>query len=270
MTELIKLVVDGSCAEIILNKPARRNALCQKMWKALPQMIGEAVRDEQVSVIIIHGGNTGAFAAGADISEFAEIYETQEKATAASAAMADAVAAVENCEKPIVAAIEGACIGGGVSIAAACDLRFAEHGSKFAVTPGKLGLLYSPADTRRLIAVVGHAAAKDLLLSGRLITFEEAQAIRLINHPTPEGGALRAAKTWAEQVGHLSQASVRATKEMFRGLENGWQDHTPEAIDLFLNALISRDFEEGYRAFLEKRAPQFPGNGPSKPGGRSG
>ena len=270
MTELIYLQKTDGIAQLILHKPARRNALCLAMWHAIPQLITEAVRDHSVSVLIIHGGDAGAFAAGADISEFAEIYATPERSAETSAILAAAVQASEDCPKPTIASIEGACVGGGVSVAAACDLRFAGHGSKFGLTPGKLGLLYSPADTRRLMSVVGATNAKDLLFSGRIIDHEDAVRMGFIDHLLPAGGALNAAKAWADQVSKTAQSSVRSSKAMIRGLNEGWSDDTPEAMDLFLQALGGEDFQEGYKAFLEKRAPQFPGNAVSQPGGQDG
>lgn len=270
MSELIRLETDGRIAEIIFDKPERRNALCLAMWSAIPELLAEAIADPVVSVIIFHGGDAGSFAAGADISEFATIYADEHSANKASDIMARAVSAIENAPKPLVAAIEGACVGGGVSIAAGCDLRFAGEGARFGVTPGKLGLLYSPADTRRLIKVIGQMNAKDLLFSGRIIDLDEACRMRLVDHRTGRGEALAAARSWADTVADTAQSSVRGTKAMITGLEAGWSDDTPQARELFLKALTSDDFREGYRAFLEKRRPQFPGNTPSKPGGKGG
>ena len=268
MNKFISLQRSGPIAEIIFNKPERRNALCLAMWRAIPTLLAEAVQDDTICVVIFHGGTSGTFAAGADITEFEEIYATPERAAASSAVLTAAVDAIEHCPKPTVAAIEGACVGGGVSVACACDIRFAGDGAKFAVTPGKLGLLYSPGDTRRLIARVGASAAKDLLFSGRLITIDEALRIGLIDHRLDKGDALPKARAWAEMVSTLAQSSVQATKTMIQGLEQGWTDQSPEAQKLFLETFGGDDFKEGYQAFLEKRPPHFPGNSPSNPGGK--
>ncbi|MEM1380638.1 MAG: enoyl-CoA hydratase-related protein [Pseudomonadota bacterium] len=263
MTDFIRLQINGPIAELIFNKPERRNALCLSMWRAIPTLLTQAVDDPCVSVIIIHGGDAGCFAAGADISEFAEIYATAKHAAESSDILGAGVQAIERCSKPVVAAVEGACFGGGVSIAAACDLRFVAENSKFGVTPGKLGLLYSPADTRRLIRMVGLAHAKDLLFSGRIISFDEAKTMGIVDHHVPAGGALSAAHEWATTVATTAQSSVRATKAMITGLEAGWSDDEASARELFLKALSGEDFKEGYNAFLEKRPAQFPGNTPS-------
>jgi enoyl-CoA hydratase/carnithine racemase len=247
----------GEAAELILDKPAKRNALSTDMWAAIPALIAEAEADPAIAAVIIHGGTAGAFAAGADISEFEAVYATAERAAETADLMARAVAGIEDCAKPVIAAIEGPCVGGGVSVAAAADLRIAGMGSRFGVTPGKLGILYSPADTRRLVRTVGTANAKDLLFTGRLVDAKEAEGMGLVDRLVGEGEALPSARALVQSMAALSPLSLEGTKAMIRGLENGWRDDTPEAMALFLEAFSGEDFQEGYRAFLEKRKPSF-------------
>lgn len=257
MTPSIRLDISPPLAEIVLNKPERRNALSVDMWAAIPELVAKANANPDVKLILIHGGDAGAFAAGADISEFETIYATTESARASGQRIADALDAIENSDKPVIAAIEGACVGGGVSVAMAADLRVAGSGAKFGVTPGKLGLVYPAGDTRRLIAAVGPGATKDILFTGRIFTSEEAKALGLIDRLVEAGTALEAARAWAHDIAAISQWSVRATKRMIRGLQNGWSDDTEEAEKLFLNGFSNEDFQEGYRAFLEKRPAKF-------------
>ncbi|MEO1473238.1 MAG: enoyl-CoA hydratase-related protein, partial [Pseudomonadota bacterium] len=122
MTDAIRLQVQSPLAEIILDKPEKRNALSVEMWAAIPDLIAAATQDSNISIVVIHGGASGAFAAGADISEFAEIYATPESAAASGKTIAQALNAVETCPKPVLAAIDGACVGAGVSLAMAADL----------------------------------------------------------------------------------------------------------------------------------------------------
>lgn len=253
----IRLDINAPLAEIVLNKPARRNALSVDMWAAIPGLVAEANANPDVKVILLHGGDAGAFAAGADISEFETIYATTEAADASGQRIADALNALENSEKPVIAAIEGACVGGGVSLAMAADLRVAGQGSKFGVTPGKLGLVYPAGDTRRLLTAVGPGATKDILFTGRIFGAEEARTLGFIDRLVDSGTAIEAARTWAGDIAAISQWSVRATKRMIRGLQDGWTETTPEAHDLFLNGFSNEDFQEGYRAFLEKRPAKF-------------
>ena len=257
MTLPIRLDIAAPLAEIVLNKPARRNALSVDMWSAIPGMIHEANANPDVKLILLHGGEAGAFAAGADISEFETIYATPEAARASGQRIADALDAIETSSKPVIAAIEGACVGGGVSLAMAADLRVAGDTAKFGVTPGKLGLVYPAGDTRRLLATIGPGATKDILFTGRIFEAAEARSIGLIDRLTETGTALAAARNWAADIAAISQWSVRATKQMIRGLQSGWTEETPDAQALFLNGFSNEDFQEGYRAFLEKRPAKF-------------
>ncbi|MEL6955284.1 MAG: enoyl-CoA hydratase-related protein [Pseudomonadota bacterium] len=257
MTASIRLDVSPPLADIVLNAPARRNALSIAMWAALPGLVAEANANPDVKVLLIHGGDAGAFAAGADISEFETIYATPEQAQASGETIAAALNAVESSRKPVIAAIEGACVGGGVSLALACDLRVASETSKFGITPAKLGLVYPPGDTRRLLATVGPGTAKDLLFTGRIFLAPEAKELGLIDRVTAKGEALAQARTLAQEVGAVSQWSVQAIKQMISGLMSDWGDDHPEAQRLFVDGFSNEDFQDGYRAFLEKRAPHF-------------
>ena len=253
----IRIEVAPPIAELILDRPGKRNALSAAMWEAIPQLVAAAVADPAVKVLILHGGGAGAFAAGADISEFETIYATPESAAKSGAAIAAALAALEACPKPVIAAIRGACIGGGVSLAMTADLRVAGYGSTFGVTPGKLGLVYAAGDSRRLIAAVGIGAAKDILFTGRIFSASEAKDMRLVDRLCPDEDALIIARKLAAEISSLSQWSVRATKAMIRGLQSGWSDEAPQAEALFLAGFSGQDFGEGYRAFLEKRPARF-------------
>lgn len=227
------------------------------MWAAIPGLVAQATANPDVKVLIIHGGDSGAFAAGADISEFEQTYATKASAKAAGDAIAAALNAVEACPKPTIAAIEGACVGGGVSLAMACDLRVASARSKFGVTPGKLGLVYPAGDTRRLLNAIGPGATKDILFTGRIFHAAEAKEMQLIDRLSEDGAALEEARSFAANIAAISQWSTRATKQMIKGLQSGWSDTAPGAADLFLQGFSNEDFQDGYKAFLEKRAPNF-------------
>ncbi len=257
MTPAIRLDLSPPFAEIVLNKPEKRNALSLAMWAAIPNLVAQATEDEATKVLLIHGGDAGAFAAGADISEFEETYATAESAQAAGETITAALNAVEDCPKPTVAAIDGACVGGGVSLAMACDLRVASAGSKFGVTPGKLGLVYPAGDTRRLLAAIGPGATKDILFTGRIFPASEAKEMNLIDRLAETGTALDAARAFADEIAAISQWSTRATKQMIKGLQSGWTDSDPQAAALFSLGFSNEDFKDGYKAFLEKRAPNF-------------
>lgn len=252
MTEPLTLRFDPPAAEIVLARPERRNALNIAMWEGIPALVAAANADERVKVILLHGGGGGVFAAGADISEFGVVYGTEEAARRSGRIIAAALNALEESAKPVIAAIEGPCVGGGVSLAAACDLRVAHVGATFGVTPAKLGLVYPPGDMRRLLQLVGPGATKDLLLTGRLIPAAEAKAMGLVDRLAEEP-VLDAARTLAAEIAGVSQWSARAIKTMIRGLQTGWREDGPEAEALFLEGFANPDFAEGVSAFLEKR-----------------
>ena len=257
MTASIRLDCAVPLAEIVLNMPEKRNALSLNMWDAIPGLVDQAVADPDTKVLLIHGGDSGAFAAGADISEFEETYASNESAKTAGEKIAIALKALENCPKPTIAAIDGACVGGGVSLAMSCDLRVASARSKFGVTPGKLGLVYPAGDTRRLLEAIGPGATKDILFTGRIFLASEAKDMKLIDRLVDEGSAIEAARAFAMEIAAISQWSARATKKMISGLQSGWSDDDPNAVRLFLEGFSNEDFKDGYKAFLEKRAPKF-------------
>lgn len=256
-TPRIRTEVSDGIGELILNKPERRNALSSDMWEAIPGLVRQLEDDPAVKSVIIHGGTAGAFAAGADISEFETIYATPESAKHSADLISDAIKSLAQCKKPVIAAIDGACVGGGVSVALAADIRVAGEGAKFAVTPAKLGLVYPVDDTRRLIETVGVPAAKDILLTGRLFLSDEAYRMGLVTRLVAKGDALSAARELAAQISANSLWSHRATKRTFEAVKAGWHDDGPEAKALFLESFANEDFAEGYSAFLAKRPAKF-------------
>ena len=256
-SQRIRIDVSDGIGELILNKPERRNALSSDMWEAIPGLVRQLETDSSVMAVILHGGTAGAFAAGADISEFETIYATPESAEHSANLISDAVTSLARCSKPVIAAIEGACVGGGVSLALTTDIRIAGKGSKFGVPPAKLGLVYPVDDTRRLIETVGVPAAKDMLLTGRLFDCDEAHRIGLVTHIAERGTALQMARDTARQIAANSLWSHGAMKRTFEAVKAGWRDDSPEAKALFLESFENVDFQEGYSAFLEKRPAKF-------------
>jgi enoyl-CoA hydratase/carnithine racemase len=253
----IHLRRDGAIAELVLDNSTKRNAISQAMWQALPGLIAEIEAEAEIKVVIIHGGHAGAFAAGADISEFEVVYATSEAAKTSSDHIGAALSAIEHCSKPVLAAIDGACVGGGVSIAMACDIRIAGEGAKFGVTPGKLGLCYPVADTRRLVQQIGPAATKEILFTGAIFTAQRAAEIGLINHRVAGGEALAHARAMAAEIAATSQWSARASKTMVNALASGAAVDAADLEALYLSGFEESDFQEGFRAFLDKRKPDF-------------
>ncbi len=243
-------------AVLTLSQPGKKNALSRIMWRALPDAIA-AVAVAPAKVLIVTGAGE-AFSAGADISEFETVWATPESAKAYATEIAAGVSALDDLAKPTLAAIQGPCVGGGMGLALACDLRIAAEGSRFGITPGKLGLIYSLEDTKRLMDVVGPAAAKDILFTGRLLDCDEALSLGLINVSAPPHEFPQAVQAKAAQIASASQWSARGAKAMVKLILSGQvhDDDTTKA--WFQQATQEADFQEGRAAFLEKRKPQFP------------
>ncbi|MEM9739283.1 MAG: enoyl-CoA hydratase/isomerase family protein [Pseudomonadota bacterium] len=253
----IRLDIDAPLAALVLDRPDKRNALTHQMWSAIPGLIGQAVADETVKCVIIHGSAAGTFAAGQDIAEFETQYATRAGADEAGRAIATALEAVETCAKPTIAAIDGACVGGGMSLALACDIRIASTHARLGITPAKLGLVYPPADMALLLKQVSPSVAKRVLFTAKIFPAHEAQSLGLVDE-TVDGAALPAATALAGDISAVSQWSVRSIKTMIAGIKSGWTPQTPEAVELFLEGFENADHMEGYRAFLEKRKADFP------------
>ncbi len=257
MTETLQYRPGSPIGEIILNQPSKRNAINADMWRGLGETVAKATADASVKVVVVRGQGDH-FAAGADISEFEQTYATTQSAARYTQTMLDSLAALEHCPKPTIAMIRGSCVGGGCSIALACDFRFASDTARFGATPGKLGLVYSLADTRRLVQTVGVSGAKDLLFTGRLIDASEAQAMGLCDRIYRDDAVETETQAYAQSIASTSQWSARATKRTFQMLSDGVADDDEAAMKIMLEAFEGADFKEGYRAFLEKRKPKFP------------
>jgi len=247
---------DGAVATIHLNRPEKRNALSMAMWLRLAELVEEADADAAVKVIIITGEGQ-AFAAGADIDEFKQVFSDPKTAEAVADVTYRAQKRLHRNAKPTIAKIRGACVGGGCGVALCCDLRFADTTAKMGITPGKLGLIYTLADTGRLIDAVGPATAKDILYTGRILDAEEAHKVGLIDRLLAPADLDQAVADYAADICAASQFSARGTKQIVQMILDGVSDDTPATRQLFVDAFAGPDFKEGFTAFSEKRKPKF-------------
>ncbi len=250
----LTLDLGDDVATLTFDRPAKRNAITLAMWRALPDACA-AFASSDAKVLIVTGRG-GHFAAGADIGEFEAVYATPQSAANYNAAIAAGIGAIASQEKPVLAAIEGACVGGGLAVALACDLRIAAPDARLAITPAKLGLTYSLEDTKRLVDAVGASAAKDILVTGRLLGAEEALRLRLIDAIEPDVPAAVAAK--AAEISAASQVTVRAIKATIRAILAGAVEDDAATRAAFVASVSGADFIEGRTAFLEKRKAVFP------------
>ena len=243
-------------AELVLNRPDKRNALNLAMWAAIPGLLQDIAEDPAIRLLVVRGAGD-AFSAGADIAEFETAYGSLEAMQANQNTMSAAMDALEAFPKPTVAVIRGPCVGGGCGLALCCDLRFAASDARLGITPARLGLVYGLANTRRLVDAVGISAAKDMLFTARLLDAETALRLGLVDRVAATD-ALDAALLQFEAELHASSSfTARATKEIFRMLRDGVHDDTPESRALFNSAFDGADFREGFAAFVAKRRPDF-------------
>jgi enoyl-CoA hydratase/carnithine racemase len=243
--------VTGAVATVVIHNAAKRNAMTAAMWRALPPLLDELSGDPDVRVLVLTGEGA-TFCAGADISSLqGSPAEAQSLAVAAEEALAA-------FPKPTLAAVRGHCVGGGSQLAAACDLRFAEEGALFGVTPARLGIVYPASSTRRLVSLVGPAATKYLLYSGELIGTERALRTGLVDEVLPEGGLAGRVEEFTRILTARSQLTQAAAKEFADGRTDRDDHWTAQARG-------SGDAAEGVAAFLERRRPGFswavPGRG---------
>jgi len=259
----ISLQFEPPLARVVLNRPDRRNAISRAMWRALPA-IRAAIEARQDALVVLVEGEGGHFSAGADISEFDEVYRDAAAARDYGDAVQDGLKALIDLDRPSIAVLQGNAVGGGLGLALACDLRFCAADAYLAVTPAKLGLVYGHAETRRLVELVGPARAKDLLFTGRRIETEEALAIGLIDRRI-ETGLNDTALGYARGLADLSQTSIRGARRTVEAVVAGMTVETPAFRALVESASLGADFAEGRAAFAEKRTARFSSRGATLP-----
>jgi enoyl-CoA hydratase len=255
--ELLYEVRDG-VARVTFNRPQSRNALTFDMYDGLAEACKKADADRSIKALLITGAGEKAFAAGTDISQF-RAFKTPEDALAYESRIDRVIGAVEQCRVPVIAAIAGACTGGGGGIAAACDLRIASANARFGFPIARtLGNCLSMGNLSRLAAIIGIARAKEIIFTARLVEAPEALALGLVSEVLPDHAALMArAEELAKLVAGHAPLTLQATKEALRRLRPKLP--ASEGEDLILLCYMSQDFREGMDAFLNKRPPQWKG-----------
>lgn len=234
-------------ATVTISNPERRNAMTAGMWLALPALLDGLAAEPSVRVVVLTGEG-GTFCSGADINDLGGpggARATQEAAVAAEEALAA-------FPKPTLAAVRGACVGGGCQLAVACDLRFAARGARFGVTPARLGIVYPASSTRRLVALTGPATAKYLLFSGELIGDERALRTGLVDEVLPAEALDERVEEFAGVLRARSQLTQAAAKEFAAG-----EPPTERLAHWAAQAAAGGDAAEGRAAFLERREPRF-------------
>ena len=249
---------DGAIGRLVLDNPARRNAIGAEMWRAMPGAIAELDADTAIRCIVLRGEGTAAFAAGADISEFEQRRSSEADVKTYEALVDAAHHSIENSPKPVIALIHGFCVGGGLAVALSCDLRYADASSRFAIPAARLGLAYGIPGTNRLVATVGHAAAREIMFSARRFSADEARAMGLVNRVLPDAELDDYVRKIALEFAVNAPLTIAASKKVINSLIAA-EGSYPEAGKMVARCMKSEDYVEGRRAFMEKRSPVFKG-----------
>ncbi|MBL8575457.1 MAG: enoyl-CoA hydratase/isomerase family protein [Hyphomicrobiaceae bacterium] len=256
----IRAEVAGRVGTLVIDNPARRNALAYGMWLAIPAAIDALVAHPDVRVIVVRGAGELAFVSGADISEFDTLRKDSKSAQAYEISNARAFAAVRDAGKPTIAMIRGFCLGGGMGLAVACDLRIGADDAVFGIPAARLGVGYPPDCMRDVVNAVGPQRAKELFFTARRLTGTEAACLGFLIKAVPVAELEAETATLAATIADNAPLTIRAAKAAIDACVGDpaaadWARVTALAEACF----DSDDFAEGRTAFLSKRAPVFKG-----------
>jgi enoyl-CoA hydratase/carnithine racemase len=253
----ILLERDGVIATVTLFNPEKLNALNAAMWRRLRDVMGELAADASLRCVIVRGEGP-VFAAGGDLEEFRTARADVDRALAYHEAVGAALAAIESCPHPTLAAILGPCVGGGLEIACACDLRIAGDSARFGAPIMKLGFSMYPGELAGFLKLAGPAVAKEILLEGRLLSAAEAYAKGLLTRMVADAELEREAQATAARIASGAPLVARWHKQWIARLMENRPLSLEEKRASFA-FLDTQDYAEGMAAFLEKRAPKFTG-----------
>ena len=257
-TSLILVERDGPIATVVLNRPEKLNALTKSMWRLLGETIDALSRDDAVRCVIVRGADDKAFSPGNDIAEFATERANKAQAIAYGEAMHRTARQLAACRHPLIAQIHGICVGGGLEIAALCDIRICGESSRFGAPIKNLGLTMAYPEMAPLVQLVGPAATLEILLEGRIFDACEAKEKRLVTRVVPDADVAREARETAQRIADGAPLVARWHKKFVRRLA----DPRPLAdadYDECFDCFDTEDFRIGYQSFLAKRKPTFVG-----------
>jgi enoyl-CoA hydratase/carnithine racemase len=263
MSETPKLLLekDGPIGWIIFNQPEKRNAVSLEMWELMPEYVKDLAADDAIRVVILRGAGDQAFVAGADISQFKERRRNmadQEEYARISSQGQDALTSLT---KPLLAMIHGYCVGGGVGIAVGCDMRIAADDARFGVPAARLGLGYHYKGMEKLMNLVGPAYTREIFFTARTdFSAQEALTMGLVNRVVPKAELESFTRAYAQTMARNAPLTLRSAKATVEQLLRPAEQRDLALLDrLVADCFNSQDYQEGVRAFSEKRRPQFQG-----------
>ena len=250
--------ISNSIATVTLDNPGKLNAIDLGMWTALGSTLRSLSADESLRCVIVRGAGDKAFAAGGNIEEFLRARNTPDNSVDYHNQVSAALDAIANCTHPTVAAINGVCMGGGLEVACACDLRLAAQSARFGIPINRLGFSMYPLEMQALLRIAGPATALELLLEGRVLDADEALARGLVTRVVSDAMLETEVEACARRITEGAPLVARAHKQWVRRLQ---REEAPSAEELreSFAYLASADYKEGISAFLGKRKPKFRG-----------
>lgn len=255
--ENILLERRGRVALVTINRPEKLNALNIKTREELADVLAELRVDDDIRVVVLTGAGEKAFVAGADINEFAGRTAVQQRAVMKAKSI---FTAAEEFPKPLIAMINGFCLGGGCELALSCDLRVASEKARFGQPEINLGIIPGGGGTQRLTRLIGEGKAMEMILTGNMIDAQEAHRLGLVNQVAPVAELEAKTMELANKIAEKSPVALAMAKTAVKNAaRTTLREGLDAEIDLFALCFSSEDKEEGVRAFLEKRAPDFKG-----------
>lgn len=260
-TDKIIARTENGIGWLTFNQPEKRNAMSLEMWAATAEALDAFAADPEVRVVVMQGAGDKAFVSGADISQFEKSRSNAEAAEEYARISGGARQKLADFEKPLIAMIQGYCLGGGLAVAMAADYRIAAEGSQFGIPAARMGLVYGYEGIKALVDLVGPGVAKRILYTGRRYPADEALRIGLIEEVVPADQLEEVVRGHAETIAGNAPLSIRGSKLIIRQITGRESELDFAAMDdLARIAFDSGDYREGRTAFMEKRQPKFTGS----------
>jgi enoyl-CoA hydratase len=259
MAEL-KIRREGAIGWIVCSNPARYNAMTYDMWRGLPRALADFSADPEVRIVVLAGDGDKAFVSGADISQFEAARGTDKGEQDYSNAVEEAFVAPVECAKPVIAKIRGICMGGGLGLAAACDIRIAADDAVFRMPAARLGVGYKFGGMQRFVHLLGPLATADIFFSARKFDAQEALRMGFVSQVVPAADLDREVATYCATLVENAPLTLMAAKAAIREACRDPADRTMQPLDdILATCAASADFREGRDAFMQKRKPDFKG-----------